>query len=136
MSAEGINANFPMMSTISSNGRKLEMQNRHEKAVRGYVEADSRVRFDGSETLVGKDWKKRKQELWNRAGGRCEQLVDISLTMIPVRCRTEGHDPHHIIPRSKGRDDRLENLQLLCRLHHDLLDWKKLKGRDEKRTDL
>jgi hypothetical protein len=111
------------------------------------VEAKSRVRFDGSETLVGKDWKKRKKELWDRAGGRCEQMVQGygykfttggNITSRPVkdeRCRSEGHDPHHIKPRSKGRDDRLENLQLLCRLHHDLLDWKKLKGRHEKRTN-
>ena len=98
------------------------MQDRETKRLRGYTERDSLVRFDGSETLVGKDWKRRKVELDARSGGRCEYITSAN-----ERCRSEAVDPHHVKPRSKGRDDRIENLQHLCRFHHDLVDWKKLK---------
>lgn len=98
------------------------MQDRETKRERGYVERYSLVRFDGSETLVGKDWKRRKVELAARSRGICEYINSEG-----QRCRTPGEDAHHVKPRSKGRDDRLENLAHLCRFHHDLVDWKKLK---------
>jgi len=86
------------------------------KQERGYISKNTVVYATGREILAGPDWKKRKQELWDRAQGRCEYI-----TSDGERCRSEGHDPDHIIPRSRGRhDDRIANLQLLCRLHHDL----------------
>ena len=75
----------------------------------------SYVDKQGGEVLFGLDWKERKGQLWARCGGRCEQI-----TSDGMRCRSEAHDPDHIIPRSKGRNDALSNLQALCRLHHDL----------------
>ncbi len=107
------------------------------KKQRGYTHPKSYVRADGSEVLHGKDWTKRKKELWVRCGGRCEQIVVNGVSIrylsdrnwIPQkeRCRSEAHDPHHIIPRSKRRDDRLSNLMALCRLHHELLDKRKVR---------
>ena len=97
------------------------MRDEVEKKLRGYREKDSIVRPDGSEILVGRDWKQRKRELAERCGGRCEHMIsDIE------RCPAEATDPHHVKARSKGRDDRLTNLQGLCHPHHEMLDWKKL----------
>lgn len=90
------------------------------KKERGYVERDSKVLYDGAETLVGRDWKRRKEELWERAAGRCEAIKD------GRRCRNLGRDAHHVKARSKGRDDRLSNLSWLCGPCHDAEDWKKL----------
>jgi len=99
-----------------------------EKQKRGYRDKSSIVRPDGSEILVGKDWLKRKAELWARAGGRCERILSDGR-----RCRNEAHDPHHMTPRSKGRDDRMTNLIALCRGCHNLVDWKRIKLRDLRR---
>ena len=87
----------------------------------GYKHPRSKVRLDGSEVLVGNDWQIRKRQLWDQASGRCE-----AITSDGERCRSEGHDPHHIVPRGKRRDDRLINLRLVCRMHHQLLDRRKL----------
>lgn len=96
------------------------MYDKAETERRGYS-GKSKVRFDGTEILVGKDWTKRKQELWNRAGGRCEKRVFRAHGLEHFeRCRSEGHHPHHIIHRSKQRNDDLKNLVLLCSLHHSL----------------
>lgn len=95
-----------------------------ETVKRGYS-GKSKVYFDGRERLVGKDWVKRKKEVWVRGGGRCERIVSFTAAMEPVRCKSQMHDPHHIVERSKGRDDRIENLIGLCRLHHDLCDMRK-----------
>ena len=76
------------------------------KAERGYVDPKSYVRNDGSEVLHGRDWTARKKELWERCNGRC------------YYCRQEAVDAHHLVKRSEGRDDRLQNLIGLCREHH------------------
>ena len=91
---------------------------------RGYS-GKSRVYFYGRERLVGKDWIKRKKEVWVRGGGQCEQVVEIRIPGGLVRCRSEMHDPHHLVKRSEKRDDRLDRLIGLCRLHHDLAHEKR-----------
>ena len=96
-----------------------------EKKRRGYKDRASKVRYDGSEILEGKDWTQRKRELWERCGGRCE-FTDFSV-FPPQRCQNEGHDPHHLKMRSEGRDDRLTNLLCVCRSCHIALDNRKLK---------
>ena len=94
---------------------------------RHFLSPKSYVTKDGREILYADDWKVRKQELWIRAGGRCENEwtfgCDIGAPM--TRCRNEAADPHHVIPRSKGRNDVLENLVALCRACHDQLDRRK-----------
>jgi len=97
----------------------------------------SRVLLDGREILGKPDWKQRKAELWARCGGRCEHEDHVQDSFAPrdtpkllhIRCFRVAHDPHHIIPRSKKRDDRLSNLQALCRFHHRLVDQRKIGGR-------
>jgi hypothetical protein len=116
-------------------GQVKAVRDEIEKKNRGYTDPRSKVRPGGSEVLYGRDWTKRKQELWGRAGGICERILEMGQiwndngiskeSVWYERCRSEGHDPHHIVKRSKKRDDRLENLQLLCRLHHDLLHGSK-----------
>jgi hypothetical protein len=82
------------------------------KRVRNYLEPKSIVWSDGREKLTGFDWHRRKIQLWLRAKGKCEYFV---------RCTAAGEHPHHIQKRSQGRDDRLENLLLLCGYHHRMM---------------
>ena len=93
----------------------------------------SRVLLDGREVLHGADWKERKAELWARCNGHCEEVIKFIGANLEVtglgRCLNPADDPHHIIPRSKKRDDRLSNLQALCRFHHRLVDQRKIGGR-------
>jgi hypothetical protein len=100
-----------------------------EKERRGYTDPRSRVYFDGRERLHGKDWAKRKQEVWERGSGRCENGEPWKVWPWggPVlnRCTNEMHDPHHKITRGKQRDDRMENLIGLCRMHHDMAHEKR-----------
>ena len=102
-----------------------------EKRRRGYSDPKSIVWADGREVLQGFDWAKRVRELYDRCGGRCEHEQPWKVWPLggPMmeRCTNDAEDPHHRIPRSKGRDDRLENLQALCRYHHNLLDKRKVK---------
>lgn len=113
------------------------MWDREAKARLGYTDPRTRVYFDGRERLYGKDWTKRKLEIWERGGGRCERIVGqhviakngySSITNEDVRCKSEMNDPHHIVARSKKRDDRASNLIGLCRMHHDLLDRRKVRS--------
>jgi predicted restriction endonuclease len=92
-----------------------------ETKARHFRDPRSYVRNDGSEVLYQADWTVRKHDVWERGSGRCEYMVGAE------RCRSEMQDPHHIVPRSKGRDDRMGNLIGLCRLHHDLFDRRKLQ---------
>lgn len=98
------------------------MQDVEAKIARGYRSPHTRVYLDGREKLGGYDWKKRKGEVAKRSGGQCEYINSDG-----VRCPSRGHDAHHVVPRSKGRDDRLENLAHLCRFHHDLVDKRKVR---------
>jgi hypothetical protein len=88
---------------------------------RGYS-GKSKVYFDGRERLAGKDWTKRKKELWIRSGGRCEWVETHweGSHLLFLRCKAEANDPDHIVKRSVLRDDRLPALQALCRGHHQL----------------
>ena len=98
---------------------------------RHFADRRSYVAKDRREVLYGKDWAERKKELWTRCKGRCEALSDIidgsGEVVFTMGCPEQADDPHHVIPRSKGRDDRLSNLQALCRYHHDLLDKRKVR---------
>lgn len=73
----------------------------------------SRTFPDGREKLSRGDWARRKHELWMRCGARCEF---VSATR--GRCTKDAQHAHHIIKRSKQRDDRLSNLMGLCSEHH------------------
>lgn len=86
------------------------------------------VTEDGREICDNEEeWQARRIEVWKRDGGRCQ--CQKSCPHHPVRrcarfvaptMRTsiETNNPvahiHHIKQRSAGRDDRMENLQILC----------------------
>lgn len=112
------------------------MWDREETKRRGYTDPKSKVFFDGRESLAGKDWTKRKKEVWERGHGRCEQRVQLDrLKPGDGLCRSEMHDPHHVVKRSRKRDDRLSNLIGLCRLHHELLDERKPRWSSKRRNE-
>lgn len=93
-----------------------------------FLDPRSYVAPDGREVLYGEDWKARIEDLRLRSAGKCEWVVDAGMeqeVIMVYTCGKEAQDPHHIKPRSKGRDDRMSNLQALCRYHHDLLDKRK-----------
>lgn len=108
------------------------LKDKEATEARRFEHAKSKVMKDGREILCGQDWKDRVEELRQRSGGRCEQQIK---GVIATRCRSEAADPHHIVRRSKLRDDRLSNLQALCRLHHDLLDERKPHWTERKKAD-
>jgi len=81
----------------------------------------SRIRVlpDGREICKGYQWEKRKREVKERSGGFCEAHVILGhekhqTHFIGIH---EG-DIHHIVKRSKARDDRAENLLWICRSAH------------------
>jgi len=40
-----------------------------------------------------------------------------------------GDDPDHVVPRSAGGADRMENVIFLCRFHHEQKNWEFSRGR-------
>lgn len=62
-------------------------------------------------------WEVRKGEVWLRDEGKC-QAQNVMPGGSEYAC--EGPlDVHHVIHRSKGGTDSLQNLILLCRKHHN-----------------
>jgi hypothetical protein len=95
----------------------------------------SRIRIlpDQREICTGYQWEKRKRELRERAVGFCE-----AGQIIPGH---ESHfigsfgDAHHIVKRSKARDDRLQNLLWICRAAHIEIDNRKVQWTKKERDD-
>lgn len=112
----------------TSKGINVLNRDAAKKKRRGYTDPKSFVRLDGSEVLHSEDWKRRKKELWFRCGGQCEYRYPNG-----ARCRGDCNDPHHVIPRWPKRDDRLENLMGACREHHNLMDERKIGGRESRK---
>ena len=82
---------------------------REMTAAQNFYNKESYVHLDGRWILYGKDWEAQKRRVIVRDGYKC------------VRCGTTTGplDPHHKKWRSKGRDDRMDNLETLCRKEHD-----------------
>lgn len=105
------------------------------KQARGYTDPKSKVFNDGREILHNKDWDRRKQELWDRAEGRCEFIFPTTWNTRgrSTRCGREGVIPSHIEPRYPVRDDRLTNLKLHCFQHDrdtEKQSWRKLRWKE------
>lgn len=89
---------------------------------RSYVTLDT-----NREILYGEDWKRRREECFERDKGKCQWVEEspwvCSTWIYPSHgavCGNPANDADHIIKRSKQRDDRLSNLRSLCRFHHNL----------------
>ncbi len=95
---------------------KQATEARHFLDPRSYVAQD--LDCPGREVLYGKDWKARKKELWERAGGQCEYLYPQN----NARCREDCRIPSHIIPRHPKRNDLMNNLKAYCIPHDKLME--------------
>jgi 5-methylcytosine-specific restriction endonuclease McrA len=57
-----------------------------------------------------------KREVWTRAGGRCEYILESG-----ERCRcTDQLEYDHVVPRARGGKSTVANVRLACRAHNDL----------------
>lgn len=74
----------------------------------------------GRHSLDRAAWRMLKAELWVRSQGRCEVPDCRVATLL---------DPHHIVKRSQGGADTLDNLVALCRAHHQQTDAAYADGR-------
>lgn len=109
---------------------------------RQFLDRRSYIARDGRELMLGignLDWIRRKEELWARAGGKCEYIVPEircsrnEVLALAKRCAEEGTIPAHIIPRKDitQRDDRLSNLKLYCFEHDRLMErqaWRRVRS--------
>lgn len=84
-------------------------------------QAETRVMRDGREVCGALAWQARRMEVFRRDGGICQiclkEIKDYGID-------TEPFDIDHIRGRGLGggkRDDRMENLQLLCQKCHRLV---------------
>ena len=73
---------------------------------------------DGREILFGLDWCDRVQECFRRDKGVCHTLIG-EVGGVELICGRPAVDVHHVIKRSKLRDDRMANLLSVCRICHD-----------------
>lgn len=106
----------------------------HKKLANPYLETEVILVPDDTDTpffkprignigLKGVAWKERRREVLARDGGRC------------VKCGTNTQllDVHHIISRSEGGTDELDNLITLCkRCHMETPSFGRRPKRDEK----
>ena len=73
----------------------------------------------GRDSATVEGWEALKAAVMTRAKGRCE-----------VNDRDHpAQDVHHVVPRSLGGPDVLENLIAICRHHHDQVDQPFIRGR-------
>ena len=66
-----------------------------------------------------KEWKRMRSYIWIRDEGLCQQCLRDSKLYPLNRGKMEGF-VDHIIPRgAQGSTDAEDNLELLCKFHHD-----------------
>ena len=92
-----------------SSGRKKTSQSRlkcdHEATkAANFLDSSSYIHISGRLLLYGADMSAQRQKVWERDKGICG--------ICGKPCHASLWDLEHIIPRSKGRDDRMENLQI------------------------
>ena len=112
---------FPKPKRLKGRNPNPSQKDEAEKQRRGYTNPRSFVRLDGSEVLHGIDWKERAFRLRQRSNNQCEAKIHDDL------CNRLGSDAHHIIPRSRRRDDRMSNLLWLSRACHLAEDPRKVR---------
>ena len=107
-------------------------RDREKTELCGFKDDRSYCRRDGKQVLYGVDWTQRKRELWTRAKGFCEMGTRMLKPHVSG-CSGLADEPHHITPRSKGRDDRISNLAGLSHDCHDSLDKRRPRWTVERR---
>ena len=86
---------------------------------RRFSDPRSYVACDGRDVLCGKDYDRRKREVLERDGYKCQWVVIARAN--PTTCAgAANNNPHHRVKRSKGRDDRAANLIAICDIHHKM----------------
>ncbi len=60
------------------------------------------------------EYKLNRGLVVERDGGRCQEFLDDN-----TPCTYPGTECDHIIPRSQGGSDSVDNLRMLCRWHHN-----------------
>lgn len=84
-------------------------------------------------------WKRLRKEALERAGGECEHewlLIDPLKRIRPHlhRCdETQGLQVHHKTNARFGGDELLEDLQVLCKTHHELVEMRDHPTRHQRR---
>jgi 5-methylcytosine-specific restriction endonuclease McrA len=79
---------------------------------RCFLDPRSFISRDGREFLYGEDTSVRRNEIWERSGGFCEEPGC-------NRCiDEETMEMHHIRHKSKSGDDSKANLRACCRRCH------------------
>lgn len=101
-------------------------------------EVGRRVRKqDGRDRLRGEPWRASgydaayraaRQQVIERAGGRCERCGVKVARKSGGRWIAEGGEVHHLIPLSDGGSSSLSNLAFLCIHCHRLLDAARRRG--------
>lgn len=89
-------------------------------------------------------WDAIKQKAFLRARGQCEVILSradwtilqargLFLHVVPreamTRCPDPARDCHHVVKRSQGGADDLNNCISICRVMHDLTDEAAFRGR-------
>lgn len=91
---------------------------RHRRAVR---RQDAEKAARQAEREAARAWELRKADVYKRDQGRC-RAFNVSLRL---KARHEGDltamHPHHVIFRSQGGTDDLENIATLSPVAHDLI---------------
>lgn len=88
-----------------------------------FLDPESYVAWDGREILGDQDWGPRAREVMERDKGMCQGCV-------PSHFIGEMGEAHHILSKGKHpHDDRLSNLEWVCRTSH-----RKIHNREPKWT--
>jgi hypothetical protein len=89
---------------------------------RKFKHPKSRVMLDGREILYEEDYDVRKLEVERRDKHKCQWVRwQGVIPDSPEICGAPSTgQPHHIVSRSDGRDDRASNLMAICDVHHKI----------------
>ena len=99
---------------------ELDLMNRNVRlgtAARRRIKAGGPI-SKGRPSLPLAEWDALKAHVFKRAGWRCAYCK-----------RRRSLDPNHLVKRSRGGTDTVENIVPLCRSCHDRTDWPYSRGR-------
>jgi hypothetical protein len=103
------------MSLKGGGAKKDYAATAEAKAARKIRCKDSFVSLDGRIFLSAGDWKRRKNECFQRDGHLCRAVTGSHNSDF---CCAPADHAHHQKHRGDGGDDSLSNLISLCAFHH------------------